>query len=99
MSELQVHSLSAGVKFQGTLNRNTVPKVWRERKTWMTTDKTFTADLENIDSVDSAGLAMLIQLKSELEQNKQELTLQGANEQLKAFAEMSGVTELLGLND
>ncbi|CUS47422.1 MAG: ABC-type phospholipid uptake system STAS domain protein MlaB [Idiomarinaceae bacterium HL-53] len=85
------------VQVRGQLNRNTVPQAWKERRSWSQGEQSLVLDFSAVESVDSAGLAMLIQLKAELMQQKRELVLHAVNPQLEAFAEVSGVTELLEL--
>lgn len=99
MVELEFKAAENSIQVAGTLNRNTVPRAWKERFNWLSKDSEIELDLAQVNSVDSAGLAMLIQLKAELESSQQTLSLKGANEQLNAFAEMSGVTDLLAMSE
>lgn len=87
-----------GVRLNGYLNRTTVPKAWRERQQWLPQHNPVVLDLGGLESVDSSGLAMLIQLKAELNRTQTELNLLNVNEQLHQFAAVSGVTELLSLS-
>ncbi len=82
----------------GALNRESVPNAWHERDTWALGSGELIMNLSQVNAVDSAGLAMLIQLKAELQTQQRELTLQNVNKQLVAFAAVSGVTELLSLS-
>lgn len=85
------------VFLQGGLNRDTVPEAWHTRRDWAAGQATLTLNLSGVEKVDSAGLAMLIQLKAELARSKRELALHDVSKQLLAFAEVSGVTALLSL--
>ncbi|WP_157980718.1 STAS domain-containing protein [Aliidiomarina taiwanensis] len=85
------------VFLQGGLNRDTVPQAWHTRRDWATGEGVLTLNLAGVEKVDSAGLAMLIQLKAELGRQNRELALQDVSKQLLAFAEVSGVTALLSL--
>lgn len=86
------------VHVAGALNRDSVPKAWQERHQWAVGKETLALDLSKVNAVDSAGLAMLIQLKAELQTQQRKLTLHNVNKQLVAFAAVSGVTELLSLS-
>ena len=86
------------VEVQGALNRETVPLAWQTRSNWYGSSGNLRLNLAGLKSVDSAGLAMLIQLKAELQERGRDLSLQNTNEQLRAFAEVSGVTGLLSLS-
>lgn len=88
----------SAIMVSGALNREGVPAAWRQRQQWIGTDELLTLDLKGVESVDSAGLAMLIQLKAELLAAGRDLALQNTNEQLRAFAAVSGVTDLLSLS-
>ena len=85
------------VEVQGALNRETVPQAWQTRSNWYGSSGNLQLNLAGLKSVDSAGLAMLIQLKAELQEQGRDSALQNTNEQLRAFAEVSGVTDLLSL--
>lgn len=88
----------SAIKVSGALNRDGVPEAWRHRRQWIGKSGLLTLDLEGVDSVDSSGLALLIQLKAELMASGRDLALQNTNEQLRAFAAVSGVTDLLSLS-
>lgn len=98
ITELTFQAEQNVVHVVGALNRDNVPKAWQERHQWATGKKALCLDLSRVNAVDSAGLAMLIQLKAELQTERRELTLQKVNKQLVAFAAVSGVTELLSLS-
>lgn len=86
------------VVVQGDLDRDTVPKAWAERRDWLPTAKHVVVNLEGVNHVDSAGLAMLIRLRSELVAQQRELTLRNLNKQLQQFAQVSGVEELVSIS-
>jgi len=87
-----------GIQVCGQLNRTTVPEAWQSRSEWSQGNDELILDFSRVESVDSAGLAMLIQLKAELSKENRELVLHAVNDQLRAFAEVSGVTGLLGVS-
>jgi phospholipid transport system transporter-binding protein len=97
--DLTFKSMNGGqVAVHGDLDRNSVPKAWSERSQWVPRSDEIVLDLSGVQQVDSAGLAMLIRLKSELDARDQVLHLHNTNIQLKQFAEVSGVTDLLSLS-
>ncbi|MCC5855823.1 MAG: STAS domain-containing protein [Idiomarina sp.] len=98
MTALTFKNDQGAVLLNGSLNRSTVPAAWADRAAWCSDSELMTLDLAGVDSVDSAGLAMLIQLKAELQQRGQQLTLRNVNKQLIQFAEVSGVTGLLSVS-
>ena|SRR5690554_2699433 len=85
------------VFLHGGLNRDTVPNAWQTRQDWAAGEGQLSLNLAGVEKVDSAGLAMLIQLKAELARSKRELALHDVSKQLLSFAEVSGVTALLSL--
>lgn len=91
---LQITQQAGRVKFAGDLNRDQTPQAWANRRTWLPQEKNpVVLDLSGLKTVDSAGLAMFLQLKAELEQQGKTLELHQANRQLIAFAQVSGITE------
>ncbi|MCC5880484.1 MAG: STAS domain-containing protein [Idiomarina sp.] len=96
--QLQFNAKDGEVVVTGDLDRNTVPQGWADRKRWLPTSKDVVLNLEGVDHVDSAGLAMLIRLRSELEADNQNLVLHNLNTQLQQFARVSGVEGLVSLS-
>ena len=86
------------VVVRGLLDRDHVCTAWQSRQDWLSGSGDVSVDLQGVEKVDSAGLAMLIQVKAELLQQGRELALHNVNTQLRQFAEVSGVTELLSLS-
>lgn len=96
--QLQFNALDGEVVVVGDLDRNTVPQAWADRKQWLPTGKDIVLNLEGVAHVDSAGLAMVIRLRSELEARQQSLALRNLNTQLQQFARLSGVEGLVSLS-
>ncbi|WP_157981307.1 STAS domain-containing protein [Aliidiomarina sanyensis] len=97
------HSLSftcadGHVTVTGALDRDHVGDAWSERRAWLGDSGDLVFDLAGVSKVDSAGLALLIQLQAELAGKNRSLSLQNVNTQLRQFAEVSGVTDLLSLS-
>ncbi len=80
------------------MNRDNVGSAWRSRSDWVGTSGDLTLDFSDVEQVDSSGIAMLIQLIAELSESNRSLSLRNTNTQLRQFAEVSGVTELLSLS-
>ncbi|MBA3987608.1 STAS domain-containing protein [Aliidiomarina maris] len=95
---LQFNAQNGEVVVHGDLDRNTVPKAWAERQQWLPQQTDVVINLEAVSHVDSAGLAMLIRLRSELVANQQTLTLRNLNKQLQQFAQVSGVEGLVSIS-
>ncbi|MDN7124305.1 STAS domain-containing protein [Pseudidiomarina sp. 1APP75-32.1] len=82
--------------FKGELTRATVARAWRQRKDWYADgQERLTVDLESVEHVDSAGVAMLLQLKKYLMQRKCELAITNPSQQFDAIVEVSGGSSLL----
>ena len=86
------------VVVHGDLDRHTVPQAWAERHQWLPSAKQVVINLQGVNHVDSAGLALLIRLRSELFAQQRELTLRNLNKQLQQFAHVSGVEGLVSLS-
>lgn len=89
---------SGQVVVSGDLDRNSVPAAWSGRQQWLPQSGHVTVDLAGVNHVDSAGLALLIRIKSQLDAGGQSLFLHNVNQQLQQFARVSGVEELLSLS-
>ncbi|WP_194756249.1 STAS domain-containing protein [Aliidiomarina indica] len=98
MNALEFTQQDAQVRVAGDLDRNQVGLAWSNRADWMGQEQALVLDLSEVKKVDSAGLAFLIQVQAELASHERELSLQNVNTQLRQFAAVSGVTELLSLS-
>src|SRR5690554_1454285 len=102
MSTCAMHMTDNGcVELRGILTRATVPNLWRERKVWLD-DKAsdvLVFDMQHVDKVDSAGVAMLLQVKRELRSRGRDIRIMSANNQFKAMVQVSGVGTLLTMTD
>ena len=98
MAKLELIKNNGTVMVTGPLDRDHVGAAWRSRKEWLGNSGDVNIDLAGVEQVDSAGLAFLIQIKAELGEQNRELSLQNIHTQLRQFAEVSGVTELLSLS-
>lgn len=98
MSDLTFKVDKDCVRVAGKMNRDNVGAAWRSRSDWMGASGDLSLDCKDVEQVDSSGIAMLIQLIAELSESNRSLSLQNTNTQLRQFAEVSGVTELLSLS-
>ncbi|EGN74869.1 Putative NTP binding protein (contains STAS domain) [Idiomarina sp. A28L] len=98
MSDLSFKVDKDCVRVAGKLNRDNVGAAWRARGDWVGSSGDLTLDCSDVQQVDSSGIAMFIQLIAELAESNRSLSLQNTNTQLRQFAEVSGVTELLSLS-
>ena len=86
------------VVMDGQLTRNTVPEIWANRRAWLAAGQdALTVDLEGVEKVDSAGVAMLLQVKRALRSSQRDLMIINANQQFEAMLKVSGVDALLTL--
>ncbi|MBY6063908.1 STAS domain-containing protein [Pseudidiomarina sediminum] len=81
--------------FTGELTRATVAGAWRERAQWLGEQNPLVVSLANVERVDSAGVAMLLQLKKYLLQQQCELVIHQPSQQFKAIVDVSGAATLL----
>lgn len=95
-AELSWELADEKLTFKGELTRATVARAWKERDDWLADGQDqLTVDLEAVDHVDSAGVALLLQLKKYLMQRKCELLISNPSQQFDAIVEVSGGTSLL----
>ncbi|MGQ4276660.1 STAS domain-containing protein [Pseudidiomarina sp. E22-M8] len=95
-AELSWELADQRLTFSGELTRATVARAWRQRDDWLDKDQgKLTVDLAAVDHVDSAGVAMLLQLKKYLMQHRCELVISHPSQQFDAIAEVSGGASLL----
>ena len=88
---------SGHVAFNGVLTRASVPDIWKQRKQWLQGEQALTFDLQQLEKIDSAGVAMLLEVKRELRAQQRDLVIKNANQQLTAMIRVSGVDTLLEL--
>lgn len=86
-----------GLKLSGELTRATVPTLWQQRKDWLGDNDELVVNLAEVERVDSAGVAFLINTKRILKSQQRTLKIYEPNHQLLAIANISGGAELLGL--
>jgi len=84
------------IALQGDLTRQTVPEFWQQRRQWLVAGRPLELEMQAVEHVDSAGVALLIEVKRALKDAS--LTLQNPSKQLVDIAHVSGVHELLSLS-
>ncbi|ELX8377750.1 lipid asymmetry maintenance protein MlaB [Providencia vermicola] len=84
---------SSTVKLSGTLGRESLLVFWEQRETLLSQVEQI--DVSGLDHVDSTGLAMLVRLKGEFEQQKRSLQIVGMSDNLTTLMELYGVKSLL----
>ncbi|RUO71916.1 STAS domain-containing protein [Idiomarina ramblicola] len=83
--------------FSGSLTRHSVANLWLQRKDWPVRKET-KVDLTDVDVIDTAGVAFLLEILKLIGNGKGPLVCVGASEQLKQIARVSGVESLLSLS-
>jgi phospholipid transport system transporter-binding protein len=79
----------------GELTFATVPGLWRPAGQAFDQGATVRLDLSGITRVDSAGIALLIELTRAVRRGGGEIRLEHASAQLMAIAEVSGLDQVL----
>ncbi len=99
MSECTWQQHEHDIRLQGELSRVTVPKLWRQRQQWLGGGDDITLNLAAVEKVDSAGVAMLIEVKRELLGTGRALIITHPTAQLRAIVQVTGVEAILQLDD
>lgn len=86
---------NGGYLLSGRLDRDTVPHFWRQRASWMPKEQKVTLDLSSVTRVDSAGMAMLLHLKRDIETNGQALSVTNIPQQLNTLLKLSHADSFL----
>jgi phospholipid transport system transporter-binding protein len=85
------------IAFKGSLTRNSVPALWKTRKQWLG-DELVSVDVSQVEVIDTAGVAFLLEIMKATQSTKTPLKCIGASDQLKQIASVSGVESLLSLS-
>lgn len=83
--------------FAGSLTRHSVTGLWLQRKDWPVSKDT-QVDLTDVEVIDTAGVAFLLEIVKSIGDGRSPLVCIGASEQLKQIARVSGVESLLSLS-
>lgn len=79
----------------GSLDRDSIPSIWAEFKQWPFQQDTMQINLTNVERIDSATLALLIQLIKKAKENQCKLLFNDLPEQLNVLIEISNVTSMM----
>ncbi|TPG62226.1 lipid asymmetry maintenance protein MlaB [Ewingella americana] len=81
---------------RGDLDRETLLPLWNQRRTLMNQVKTL--DVAGLQRVDSAGLAMLVHLRAQAEQEGVTLALSGITDRLSTLIALYNLQEIIPVN-
>ncbi|MFV0575204.1 MAG: lipid asymmetry maintenance protein MlaB [Vibrio sp.] len=79
----------------GPLTRDTVPMLWTKLKQWQPSVERFDLSLQQLERVDSAGMAMLIHLLQHAKNKNCLIMLSFMPNQLKTLFELSNIDDLI----
>ncbi|NRB69854.1 MAG: STAS domain-containing protein [Vibrio sp.] len=79
----------------GSLDRESVPALWRSLCNWKTTSSTIEISLEKIERVDSTGMVMLIHLLEHAKKQNCHIMLSFVPKQLLTLFQLSNIEELI----
>lgn len=94
-AQLNWHCDNGTLSFTGEMTRATVASAWHQRNQWRAEGDSLVVNLADVEHVDSAGVAMLLQLKKYLLQHQCELVITQPSQQFKAIVDVSGAATLL----
>ena len=96
MAKFKIIQSSAGrFSLTGILDQKTVPKLWQKRNKLIAEDDNLILDLAGITHSDSAGLAFLTCLQSEVMESQQQLTFINIPNQLQQLIKLSRLEDVL----
>ncbi|MCK6263064.1 lipid asymmetry maintenance protein MlaB [Vibrio sp. ZSDE26] len=83
------------VSLLGTIDRESVPSLWRYAQTWKTSEKEVEISLKNVERIDSAGMVMLIHLIEHAKKQNCHIMLSFVPEQLSTLFKLSHIESVL----
>lgn len=99
MSQPRLESKDDGrLHLTGELSMETVPGLLAQRQSFAGGDE-LTIDLEGVERADSAGVALLVWWQREANLSQRKIAFENIPPQMLAIARVSGVDELLTLNN
>jgi phospholipid transport system transporter-binding protein len=96
MSDITFAIKQQVLTISGSLTRQTIPSIWTTWRQAISADKVTKIDLSDVSNVDTAGVALLLDLVKE--QGLSDISCVGANQQLQQIAAVSGVEGVLSLS-
>ena len=90
---------SGALVLNGELTFDTVPEIYRETIRWLPLNDHFcSVDLSNVERVDSAGLALLLEWQSSAQSRQRLLQFSKPSPELVRLAALCGADALLGFD-
>lgn len=89
------HDETNHYSLSGSLVRDCVPELWADLKQWQVSGEFAEVSLQNIERVDSAGMAMLIHLIEHAKQQNCHIMLSFVPAQLRTLFQLSNVESLV----
>ncbi|MDN2482145.1 STAS domain-containing protein [Vibrio astriarenae] len=83
------------IRFEGKLDRHTVPSLWQSLEVWKPSQNTCSIDLSGVKRVDSAGMVMLIHLIEHAKTENCHIMLSFVPKELGTLFRLSNVDKLL----
>ncbi|MDA9557986.1 STAS domain-containing protein [Vibrio sp.] len=80
----------------GTLDRDTIPSIWKQVTTWTPTCNQHSICLQQVKRTDSAGMAFLIHLVKHAKQQNCHIMMNNIPKQLYTLFRLSNVENVLG---
>ena len=96
MSDISFAIQQQVMTIKGALTRDTIPSIWAQWRQAITADTVSSIDVSDVTNVDTAGVALLLDVVKE--QQLSSITCVGANQQLQQIAAVSGVEGVLSLS-
>lgn len=81
---------------RGELDRETLLSLWNQRRTLMS--QIDVIDVAGLERVDSAGLAMLVHLREQVEQDGGTLALTGITDRLSTLIALYNLQDIIPVN-
>ncbi len=81
---------------RGELDRETLLPLWNQRRTLM--NQITVIDVGGLERVDSAGLAMLVHLRAQVEQDGGTLALTGITDRLSTLIALYNLQDIIPVN-
>ncbi|HAS63058.1 MAG TPA: NTP-binding protein [Vibrio sp.] len=82
-------------ELSGVLNRDSVPELWNQLKTWQPQQTSLEVSLAHVERVDSAGMVMLIHLLEHAKKQNCHIMLSFVPTQLSTLLALSNVDKYI----
>ncbi|NKI76152.1 lipid asymmetry maintenance protein MlaB [Dickeya sp. CFBP 2040] len=78
---------------EGSLDRDTLLPLWQQRDALLAASRVL--NVEQVERVDSAGLALLVHFYHQQEQNGSSLAIVGASDKLRTLIQLYNLNEII----